>query len=950
MQYVADGEPPTSANSVQTDSIDSTGRPTEPRPTTANGAPVNGGAFAPGNDGMNPMSSWANNPTRSTDPYASSSNHSTPLSNDLKSPQSVRTTLDPEYGSNMMNARRSNSNDSFFPDPSRPFESSRMTPNTSVPAYTNLQRQPSSGPYKASQHQPYFSDSRPNRPGLNAPTSAANFRPSPSSNYTESLPLNGMAYQQNSNAFMNDSYSPQPNFPPSMSLPPPAFQSMPQAPSQPSLITNASNHMGPTDHPSGINAYGANSLENLYFDPNGSSHMSSFDGDGQSRSPFAMADDFTAWLFNEPYPQSSSPGGGRPGSMSVGTSAFVDDSGISPQGPFGFSNTGVNGHHGNNVPQQHPMAVTSILDPASMHAVLSENKRKEMIDLIETQFTDFNFANRRGNILGGDRNAEGHVLSLGCLQNFIASYWFHFHPQMPILHKPTFTADKAQNLLLFAMICLGASCLDKMHGLDATEAGADFSQFIAWHLRGEIFKDKDFLPPAKLWVFQTLLLLEVYEKMYSDRKLHERAHIHHATTLTLMRRGSSLIGRSSLDSPPLIKDEKTGRMTPADQTAAGSKNSEEWWNRWIVNEATRRVAFAAFIVDSIHATMFGHSATMVAHEMKLALPCDESLWLATSAAEVARIESKLQAQGTKSMTFFEGLKETLKNKSIRTNPFGRTAIMAGLLSVTWHMNQRDVQIHHLGALKALGGKDIWRGPLTSSFDSWKKDFDQSVDSESMNVPYPSNRLADEYIFESRVVLHHLAHMAMHVDVVSCQIFAKATRLLGRTTLPSDYEIAQKRIRQNWAPKASARHATYYAIKFLKQVLIPDVGVPYYGLPSAGAKMYSQYSARDDFLLNRPWVLYYAALIVWSYGYALDGPLTAPPALPTPESQYADMIKYLTRLGSITDPRELERVRNRNDCLGLLYVLRDKFEKCRWELLREASHLLDNCIKMLRGLP
>ncbi len=46
---------------------------------------------------------------------------------------------------------------------------------------------------------------------------------------------------------------------------------------------------------------------------------------------------------------------------------------------------------------------------------------------------------------------------------------------------------------------------------------------------------------AKLWVFQTLLLLELYEKMFSTRELHERAHIHHATTITLMRRGRSLI-------------------------------------------------------------------------------------------------------------------------------------------------------------------------------------------------------------------------------------------------------------------------------------------------------------------------------------------------------------------------------------------------------------------------
>ena len=438
--------------------------------------------------------------------------------------------------------------------------------------------------------------------------------------------------------------------------------------------------------------------------------------------------------------------------------------------------------------------------------------------------------------------------------------------------------------------------------------------------------------------------------MYSTRVLHERAHIHHGTTLTLMRRGSSLIGRSALDSPPTAKDDAPSGPTTNGNQASAAHTPEQWWNHWITNEATRRVAFAAFIIDSIHATMFGHSATMVAHEMKLQLPCDETLWSATSSAEVGRIETSLQQQGIKPMTFFDGLKNTLKGKAVRTNSFGRTAIMAGLLSVSWHMNQRDVQVHHLGALKALGGKDIWRGPLTKAFNSWKDDFDQSVGKDSIppSMPYPSGKLDEENIFESRTVLHHLAHMAMHVDVVSCQIFAKAGRLLGRTTLPSDYAIAQKRIRENWAPKASARHATFYALKFLAQVLLPE-NSSYYRNGSVGSMVdLSPYSARDDFLLNRPWVLYFAALIVWCYGYALDGPVRNIPRLDSLEQQTADMRAFLTRVGGISAPLDLENIKDRNACLGMLHVLKAMFEKCRWELLHEAARLLGNCIGMLKG--
>jgi len=37
----------------------------------------------------------------------------------------------------------------------------------------------------------------------------------------------------------------------------------------------------------------------------------------------------------------------------------------------------------------------------------------------------------------------------------------------------------------------------------------------------------------------------------------------------------------------------------------------------------------------------------------------------------------------------------------------------------------------------------------------------------------------------------------------------------------------------------------------------------------------EYLVRSDKLLNRPWVLYYAVLIIWSYGYALEGLTSAP---------------------------------------------------------------------------
>ncbi|KAK3077584.1 hypothetical protein LTS18_009854 [Coniosporium uncinatum] len=207
-------------------------------------------------------------------------------------------------------------------------------------------------------------------------------------------------------------------------------------------------------------------------------------------------------------------------------------------------------------------------------------------------------------------------------------------------------------------------------------------------------------------------------------------------------------------------------------------------------------------------------------------------------------------------------------------------------------------------------------------------------------------------------------MAMHVDIVDCQIFAGANRLLGRSITTADSTNAQRRMREAWAPTARARDATFYALRFLSQTLVPlsppsdgDVDA-YHPLQANGGgqkqKQQQQqqqqlaftYSAREDFLLNRAWVLYFATLVVWSYGFALDGAIRPLYALESQEERVRDMFGYLERVGSVKSPDELAGMRNRNACLGLLLLMKDMFRRTRWELAHEASRLLGKCVDML----
>ncbi|KAL2153065.1 hypothetical protein VTH82DRAFT_4220 [Thermothelomyces myriococcoides] len=665
-----------------------------------------------------------------------------------------------------------------------------------------------------------------------------------------------------------------------------------------------------------------------------------------NKSPYvAMPEDFMAYLFNT-HGESSPVSGVPMQGQGYNYGEFSNQYNV----PY-YNDPNQLGYFPAVAGPQQVMSVTNLLDQNLPESVISEEKATEIYEFIKERFHENGHApveRQREAILEGDRNDDSHMLSRKMMQAYIGSYWLHFSDQVPILHKPTFSPDKTPNLLLIAMMTIGAACLDKAHGQKVTKAGAQLSNFLAWHLRWEMFQDPNCRPPAKLWVFQTLLLLELYEKMYSTRELHERAHIHHATTITLMRRGRALIGKSAMDSPPNARDDKANGSRQS--SASGVAHTpEEWWQQWVMNESTRRAAFAAFVIDSIHATMFGHSTVMVAHEMRLPLPCDDKMWKATSGQEVARIDANLMSVGNKAISFLEGLKRTLSGQEVQTNAFGRTILMAGLLSVSWHMNQRDLQVNSLGGgvSQALGGRDKWRGTLTRAFDSWKSDFDKTLLRRGEDPYNYEDRNEANVVFESRMVLHHLAHMAMHVDIVDCQIFARAKRLLGRAIGPQDLNSAQRRMKDIWAPSAKARDATYYALKFLQSVLLPDtVNTP--GSNNSYGRQDELYSARDDVLLNRPWVLYFAALVVWCYGYALEG---ASPSQPIPANQQEKvrmMREYLLKYGSVSSPEELKSMKGISHNTPVLMVLKDTFGDSRWELLHEGATLMNNCILLNAG--
>ncbi|ATY58972.1 zinc finger zas1 [Cordyceps militaris] len=553
----------------------------------------------------------------------------------------------------------------------------------------------------------------------------------------------------------------------------------------------------------------------------------------------------------------------------------------------------------------------------------------------------------------GDLPALNVEMLRDCLYEFFGSV----SPRLPIVHQHTFSANRCSVFLLLVMIALGAASLKNRDRTGQQSEYGAFADVIIHSVRWEILTSDDSAPPANLWVAQALLLVEFYEKLYSSRRFHERAHIYHPSFLTLLRRGSPLIGRTGSESPaePETHNE---RGLPGMHL-----DSHTWWTRWAETESMHRVVFAAFMLDIIHAAIFGHAADMAAHEIRLPLPCDDNLWVANSPDEVRQLDANFRMYGFKQVSFLDGLKSALHGKEVKTHSFGRMIIISGLLSVGWHLSHRETHLKWLDLrTPSTEVQDNWRKMLLLAFDNWKGSFDVAMSGSMSGSPGGGShrggggpkRGRSNGPIHSAQLLFHLAHMTPNVDIIDCQVFAGAKRILGRKVSARDCANATKRM-VAWAKLGSTRHAIYHAFRLLHRVLVePQQQQRRQPLvPGAAAGGGGCYSIKDEPDPHRPWIMYFAVLTIWTFVQALGRSTGKPLALQSPtmaSTTHARMAEYLSRVAALPELDERSASRLHDGLPDLLDVMVGILDEVDTELLVEARNRLRVCKEMITGGP
>ncbi|KAK9236403.1 fungal-specific transcription factor domain-containing protein [Lipomyces kononenkoae] len=341
---------------------------------------------------------------------------------------------------------------------------------------------------------------------------------------------------------------------------------------------------------------------------------------------------------------------------------------------------------------------------------------------------------------------DNPYFSLSPMKQYLHLYWVHFDPLYPILHRPTFDPAVVEPALLVAIVTIGMSYSSQR---DASNLA------IAIHrkFRTIVFLMIEDQPQVQLWVHQTLLLTNYFDKMLGSTVQYDMSQFFHGTNIALMHFSGYLKG---LAEPPVVETND-------------SVFADHQWRKWIEFETTKRTAFFAFICDTQHATLFRHSPILSAFEVRLELPSTDACWIAADGVEFYRIhreqknvaaagmmkwrtsEAAMKAdentvvgpavgggssQETVWPSFLHSLKRLIRlsqddQKEFQLASFSQFScliLLHGLLSICWDMQWRGLLDMGIVSKRRM---TEFKKRLEASFANWKSYFDYQLSKSNL---------------------------------------------------------------------------------------------------------------------------------------------------------------------------------------------------------------------------
>ncbi len=599
----------------------------------------------------------------------------------------------------------------------------------------------------------------------------------------------------------------------------------------------------------------------------------------------------------------------------------------------------------------------SMLEPLTRIPQIDQEVRERLISVIE-------MANPQ--IPGPPCPVQEHpLLSLASLNAYLELFFTQFNTAYPLLHLPTFDLQTAEPLLLLSALLLGATYSSK----DAHQLAVCVHDVI----RPSIFAHAGFSARPELWTLQTILLVECFGKSRAGQNQHDMSHLFHGLLINLIRRSDCQSVRP--EGPPLPKRGFEEQRQYRDE-------EEKAWQRWAQAEQKKRLALICFMCDTQHAVLFCQSLCMSAFELRVALPCSQSIWEAPDAASWAsrwRAAAAVTMGGEtpparddddNSVPFLAALKSYLTPqvpRPTRLTGLSRVLLLHGLMSVAWDMQRREqtalgvVDNSSRVAGAATGGG--WRRIVSTAYDAWKTDFDAYCARRAMGGD--GNRGEEDLEAQRREMgafaaayntVYHAAQALLHMDFLDVQIYAGARHILGRPVQQKDYlrssQVVRRWAADLWSCQDNDRNNPNNSDGGAGQDDDPAAGTAAWHaarllLDATNNNLMESSEAMG--LFHVPWCLFLATLTCWAVHHArprgggYSETSAAGIGLETdqddivwdPEADMRSLVASMAR----TRRRDDFLALGRRSTVGLVWIMADELTKVRWGIIRSGVFVL-----------
>jgi Fungal specific transcription factor domain len=304
-------------------------------------------------------------------------------------------------------------------------------------------------------------------------------------------------------------------------------------------------------------------------------------------------------------------------------------------------------------------------------------------------------------------------------------------------------------------------------------------------------------------------------------------------------------------------------------------SDDQKWHDWIRRESVKRFAHFIFINDTQHSCLYGHQGIMSVWEMKLAMPCSDSLWNASSPQEWRRImteerKSRATTHDGPPVTLLDLITafisphagfSTIDHRSVPLDGLGLYTVVHGIFSVAWHFKNRKIphywaNMMHIKVDEPADGEDDVRW-LLSALNEWKSRYNLFWQAARYPIGYqPPSAMWSPPFRVGAGAMYDLACLWLQAPLGDFQVAAGSRFAQGRL---------RHRVQQSWNrinKKALNDDVCHHALNLLEaELLYRNETTGHHGLHS--------YLTDPSYPLFMPFVAYLGGLALWAYSCNLE---------------------------------------------------------------------------------